>query len=124
EAHTRQFLPEQDTDSVRVVSDERVYVQIAYADREHSKTLGAKWDKEENSWYIPPGVNQEPFRKWLDSATNQAKTVTDNTPAIAKTLIDVPFREKNDARALGAKRDKDQQSWYLPEGVNTSLYAR
>ncbi|MCH8724039.1 DUF1738 domain-containing protein, partial [Neisseria gonorrhoeae] len=117
EEQIRQFLPEQDKESVRVVSDERVYVQIPYADREQAKMLGAKWDKEEKSWYIPPGVNQEPFRKWLDSATNQAKTVTDNTPAIAKTLIDVPFREKNEARALGAKWDKDQKSWYIPEGV-------
>ncbi len=124
EEQIRQFLPEQDKESVRVVSDERVYVQIPYADREQAKMLGAKWDKEEKSWYIPPGVNQEPFRKWLDSATNQAKTVTDNTPAIAKTLIDVPFREKNEARALGAKWDKDQKSWYIPEGVNTALFAR
>lgn len=124
EEQIRQFLPEQDKESVRVVSDESVYVQIPYADREQAKMLGAKWDKEEKSWYIPPGVNQEPFRKWLDSATNQAKTVTDNTPAIAKTLIDVPFREKNEARALGAKWDKDQKSWYIPEGVNTALFAR
>ncbi|MCL5825204.1 DUF5710 domain-containing protein, partial [Neisseria meningitidis] len=67
EEQIRQFLPEQDKESVRVVSDERVYVQIPYADREQAKMLGAKWDKEEKSWYIPPGVNQEPFRKWLDS---------------------------------------------------------
>lgn len=124
EEQIRQFLPEQDKESVRVVSDESVYVQIPYADRAQAKMLGAKWDKDQKSWYIPPGVNQEPFRKWLDSATNQAKTVTDNTPAIAKTLIDVPFREKNEARALGAKWDKDQKSWYIPEGVNTALFAR
>lgn len=124
EEQIRQFLPEQDKQSVRVVSDESVYVQIPYADRAQAKMLGAKWDKEEKSWYIPPGVNQEPFRKWLDSAISQAQKVTTNNPAKEKTFINVPFQEKNDARALGARWDREQKSWYIPECVNTALFER
>lgn len=124
EEQIRQFLPEQDKQSVRVVSDESVYVQIPYADRAQAKMLGAKWDKEEKSWYIPPGVNQEPFRKWLDSAISQAQKVTTNNPAKEKTFINVPFQEKNDARALGARWDREQKSWYIPEGVNIALFER
>jgi antirestriction protein ArdC len=34
-----------------------------------------------------------------------------------RVYLDVPYREKNRAKALGAKWDRDAKSWYAPEGV-------
>lgn len=119
------FLPPQsDDETVKIVSDEKRYVQIPYADKNEAKALGARWDKEKKSWYIPPGVNQAPFEKWLNSPVNQAQAVNTTEPAADKILIDVPYREKNDARALGARWDKEQKSWYIPAGTNAALFAR
>ncbi|MBM0557860.1 DUF1738 domain-containing protein [Pseudomonas sp. PA-7-1E] len=41
-------------------------------------------------------------------------------PMPARTYLAVPFAEKNEAKALGAKWDKDAKSWYAPEGVDVA----
>ena len=41
-------------------------------------------------------------------------------PAPEKTFLSVPYREKNEAKALGAKWDKQEKSWYAPEGTDLS----
>lgn len=42
------------------------YIYIPYADKEEAKAAGAKWDKEQKSWYIPEGVSEQNFRKWIE----------------------------------------------------------
>lgn len=37
-----------------------------------------------------------------------------------RTYLAVPFAEKNEAKALGAKWDKDAKSWYAPAGVDVA----
>lgn len=39
-------------------------------------------------------------------------------PAPEKTWLAVPYREKEQAKRLGAKWDRAQKCWYAPEGVN------
>ena len=41
------------------------FIHCSYAEKEVVKKLGARWDVEKKSWYIPLGVNQELFSKWL-----------------------------------------------------------
>jgi putative DNA primase/helicase len=45
-------------------------------------------------------------------------------PARARTLIDVPFTEKEEAKALGAKWDRKAQSWYVPTGADPGRFAK
>ena len=40
----------------------------------------------------------------------------------SKMTINVPFREKNAAKALGAAWDRGLQSWYIPEGVDSAPF--
>ena len=57
----------------------------------------------------------------LDSIGKQIWQKTDmNIAHIAekKTFLAVPFEEKEDAKALGAKWDGVAKSWYAPEGVD------
>ena len=39
-------------------------------------------------------------------------------PAPEKTFLSVPYREKNQAKKLGAKWDKEAKSWFAPEGTD------
>lgn len=39
----------------------------------------------------------------------------------ARVYLDVPFREKDAAKAAGARWDKDSQQWYDPSGNNEQL---
>ena len=42
-------------------SCERRYINVAYKDKGVAKLLGAKYDGNAKSWYIPPGVDEKLF---------------------------------------------------------------
>ena len=41
-----------------------------------------------------------------------------------KTYIQVPYKEKNQAKELGAKWDRGKQSWYVPAAVDLAAFAK
>ncbi|NDV26902.1 zincin-like metallopeptidase domain-containing protein [Desulfovibrio sp. JC010] len=43
-------------------------------------------------------------------------------PENGKTWLKVPFSEKNEAKNLGAKWDKDQKMWFAPEGTDLQKF--
>lgn len=47
-----------------------------------------------------------------------------NKPKGERTYLDVPFKEKQSARELGAKFDRREKKWYVPAGSDPSLFAR
>ncbi|HRM14747.1 MAG TPA: DUF5710 domain-containing protein [Acinetobacter parvus] len=48
-----------------VVSDEKIYLAVAYDDRAEAKDAGAMWDADVKCWYAPAGVDIQPFEKFL-----------------------------------------------------------
>ncbi|MAO55941.1 MAG: hypothetical protein CMM61_09595 [Rhodospirillaceae bacterium] len=42
----------------------------------------------------------------------------------AKTYIAVPFEEKDEAKALGARWDRKEKSWYVPAGIDATAFAK
>lgn len=55
-----------------------------------------------------------------NAAGRQQAPEADEKPdlPIARTYLAVPFKEKDEAKKLGAKWDKDAKAWYAPEGVD------
>lgn len=45
----------------------RVYLRVPYPERGDAKRLGAWYDGERKSWYVPDGVNPAPFSGWMRS---------------------------------------------------------
>lgn len=43
---------------------------------------------------------------------------------MARINLKVPFAEKDEAKSLGARWDKDLKTWYVPDGVDASLFAK
>ena len=41
----------------------RIYLQVPYAEKDEAKALGAYWDPDRRSWYIPHWVEPEPLLK-------------------------------------------------------------
>ena len=41
---------------------------------------------------------------------------------MSKTYLDVPFMQKEEAKALGARWDAGQKKWYAPEGKELTLF--
>jgi antirestriction protein ArdC/phage/plasmid primase-like uncharacterized protein len=58
------------------------------------------------------------FAQDIDSKSQQSKGQND------KTYINVPYREKNEAKALGASWDRGQQSWYIPASVEQTPFSK
>ncbi|MCM8735509.1 zincin-like metallopeptidase domain-containing protein [Azospirillum sp. A1-3] len=50
--------------------DERVYLAVPYAEKDEAKGLGARWDREQKTWYAPPGVDLAPLEKWRPGHTD------------------------------------------------------
>lgn len=47
------------------------------------------------------------------------------TPSVERVYLDVPYAEKNDAKALGAAWDREAKSWYVgPNGDREALVTR
>lgn len=40
------------------------------------------------------------------------------------TLLAVPFAEKDEAKKLGARWNAERRSWYVPPGIDISLFGR
>ena len=40
-----------------------------------------------------------------------------------RTYLAVPYDEKDDARALGAKWDRQMKAWYVPAGTDLEAFA-
>ncbi|CAM2161324.1 Large polyvalent protein-associated domain-containing protein [Paraburkholderia sacchari] len=47
-----------------------------------------------------------------------------NRPKGKRTYLDVPFREKDAASALGARFDRRSKRWYVPRGTDVASFAR
>ena len=42
-----------------------IRLQVPYSQKDAAKAMGAKWDSEQKTWYVPPGVLLTSFQKWL-----------------------------------------------------------
>mgnify|MGYP001616186050 CR=1 FL=1 len=155
----RKDQPEQAQEQVKdaiqdqAKSAEKTFLIVDYKDKNEIKKLGAKWDKNEKSWYVPAGADTAPFEKWIPGsaiALDQTKVgvnmeinepVSANTKAILddvernvstesnaeiakKTLLTVSFTEKDEVKKLGAKWDSKEKSWYVPAGADTAPFEK
>lgn len=103
---------------------ERQYISVPFKEKDAAKQLGARWDRKEQSWYVPAGVEAAPFAKWAQGAataaaearpTQQAPEAQDGGQKAAqqaRQYLAVPYEQRNAAKAAGAQWDKAAKSWY------------
>lgn len=110
--------------------NERTLINVPYKEKNEAKSLGAKWDTTERSWYVPAGVDTAPFAKWMDNG--QSKAVAEepakeqaNEPAqvgvpgnTERVYLAVPYAERAAAKAAGAKWDKQASAWYADQNAD------
>ena len=128
-AAVQQAAPEQEP------REARVYLDVPYEEKNQARALGARWDGRAKSWYAPVGADMERLAQWLpknrvlnanqkavESVIKEENTMTN--VATEKTFLAVPFADKDDAKALGARWDKEAKSWYAPEGTDLAPLQR
>ncbi len=102
---------------------EREYINVPYKEKDEAKALGARWDRQQQSWYVPAGVDTAPFSKWEQGAATAAVVPEvapqaaqgqeqGQKPEQARQYLAVPYAERGQAKAAGAQWDKAAKSWY------------
>ena len=92
----------------------RYYIQCPKDDKEEAKKLGARWDKDAVKWYYTNPEDKDKFLKWLPDGI----AIKKNKPEITKKntekryYIQCPKDDKEEAKKLGARWDKDAVKWY------------
>ncbi len=43
-------------------------LKVPFKEKDEAKSHGARWNPDSKHWYIPIGVEQAPFEKWLNGA--------------------------------------------------------
>ena len=83
------------------------WLQVPYLQKDDAKGKGAKWDDTEKKWFVPAGVDLDPFRKWCIGN---------------RVHLDVPFHEKDDVKAKGAKWDAKRGQWFFTDNMNETPF--
>ena len=91
----------------------KTFINVPFAEKNEAKALGAKWDKDNKSWYIPTGEDQAKFTKWLNAP--------DSSKGERTYIYTIP-EDKDTVKALGAKYDKESQVWYIPSGEDQTKF--
>jgi putative DNA primase/helicase len=101
----------------------KTLIDVPFKQKEEAKALGAKWDRQEQSWYVPANVDAAPFAKWMpgdataavDAPKPPQATQTpaeSQKPSQERQYLAVPYGEHVAAKAAGAMWDKAAKSWY------------
>ena len=112
-----------------VPAREKTFLDVQPNNLEEKKEiwrLGGKWDEENRRWFVPEGANLAPLAAWLpgkEAAQDIAAMGLPANPAKGKTFLAVPYKEKEQAKTLGAKWDKENKLWFAPEGTDLTPLA-
>lgn len=62
-----------------MIATSNIPLNVPFKEKDEAKSHGARWNPAGKHWYIPEGVEDAPFAKWLDGApAAQAKPSTNN----------------------------------------------
>ena len=100
--------PEQQT----LAEGDKIYIHVPYEQKEQAKALGAHWDIQERSWYIPAEVAPEPFSAWRQETAPEPIDIKVHEPEQDRQYLAVPYEERESAKQAGALWDNATKAWY------------
>jgi antirestriction protein ArdC/phage/plasmid primase-like uncharacterized protein len=112
----------QETAGQNTASAGRTLIAVPLKEKNEAKALGAKWDRQQQSWYVPAAIDSAPFAKWLASPSpadgkEASRAAAGPRMKDGRVYLAVPYNERVEARAAGALWDKAAGSWYAgPQG--------
>ena len=114
QTHGAEAAAQQDSPSAQPAEAARTYLHVPYTEKDAAKALGARWDRKEQAWYVPPGVDSAPFAAWMQGgARDPAPAPSREDPgARRRVYLAVPYGERGAAKAAGAAWDAAAKSWY------------
>lgn len=93
----------------------RIYIHVPFAERGEAKALGAKWDKDNKTWYVPVGQDVRTFSKWENPRDERtAQEEFESVIRDAGLLLDGPAVMDGNWHYVGVEggRNKEKQGSY------------
>lgn len=114
----------------------RINLKVPFAQKDQAKELGARWDSEQKTWYIPPGTDPTQFTRWMPQP-HTASTLTSDDYSVYTVRASHYFIAKSHTVCWRCKEmtavfafalppeheiheweDDDTDYWYSPEGFS------
>jgi len=61
---TRSSIPKKRARSLSGMPPGSTLLTVPFAEKDAAKKLGARWNAERRSWYVPPGIDVSLFNRW------------------------------------------------------------
>lgn len=90
---------------------ERTYIDVPYQQKDEAKVLGARWDRQQQSWYVPAGAALAPFAKW----TQGAATAGGRAPTSSQAAENRPGKQIS-CRAISRTRESEAGRCVVGQG--------
>ena len=104
-------------------SGDRLFINVPFKQKEEAKALGAKWDRKEQSWYVPSDRDPAPFAKWAiegaEAAAKEKPIAESPARNEGRQYLAVPYSARVEAKVAGAMWDKAAKSWYA--GIDADM---
>lgn len=72
--------PSQENEAEANIATKNTYLYVPFEEKDEAKALGAKWDKENNSWYAPQGTDLGNFSRWREAPVVDENIGTNLSP--------------------------------------------
>lgn len=72
-----------------MIATSNIPLNVPFKEKDEAKSHGARWNPAGKHWYIPEGVDDTPFAKWMDGApvapapAKKPQTAENHLPASA-----------------------------------------
>ena len=110
---------------VRGAENEKLtFLKVPYRGKNEAKALGAKWDRQEQAWYVLAGADVTAFSRWAQVAPGpallklQKQRPVDAAPhelrgRRGRQYLAVSYEDREAAKAAGAEWNQAVKSWYV-----------
>ena len=98
--------------------------EMAYEHERQTLNNPASTDEDVTAAYTASQVAEGQAMRESDQNERQAKEAGQRQEQSNRNYIDVPFSQKEEAKALGAKWDRQEQSWYIPPKLDPAQFVR
>lgn len=78
-----------------IVTFEKLYMAIPFEEKDWAKNNGFKWDPKGKAWYLPPGLDPLPFKKYW-------------------AYLENTFKDRALLQKRGCKFNSKLKKWYVP----------
>jgi len=106
----------------------RIYFSVPYEKREEARSAGLRWDGDARKWYAPSveiaerikqarqagSTSSLPPEPDTDKPTPATRSRASDQADAERVYFNVPFAEKDKAKAIGMRFDGQRKQWFAP----------